>query len=338
MIPGPKSKATTMAGILALFNLIIWAFFLYITGFSPSLLGLGALAYFFGLRHAFDADHIAAIDNVTRKLRQDNQKPVTVGLFFSLGHSTVVLLLSLAIIISTRTVVPHMRFLENIGGMVGTTVSALFLTVIGIINLSIFLNLYRSFKLYRQNGYLANITDSSSLINRSGFLNRYFRFVYAHVNRSWKMYPVGFLFGLGFDTATEIAILGISAVVAKGSVLSVWGALLFPLLFTAGMGLMDGLDGLVMMKIYDWAMIDAARKLFFNMIVTGTSVFVALVVGLIEWLQVASSEIEINNRFFNFLGNLDFEVVGIATVLLMIGSWGGAFLYYKKVLVGQIRR
>ena len=286
-------------------------------------------------RSAFDADHIAAIDNVTRKLRQDNQKPITVGLFFSLGHSTVVLLLSLAIIISTRTVMPHINFLENIGGIAGTTVSALFLTIIGLINFSIFINLYKNFRLYRSEGYLTKVIDSSLLLNRSGFLNRYFRFIYTHINRSWKMYPVGFLFGLGFDTATEIAVLGISAVVAKGSMLSIWGTLIFPLLFTAGMSLMDGLDGLVMIKIYDWAMIDATRKLFFNMVVTGTSVFVALAVGLIEWLQVVSTEIEINNPLFNFLNNLNFEIVGIVTVLLMIGSWISAFLYYKKILVNQ---
>ncbi len=332
-----KKKSSVMIGILVLFNLITWAVFLYITRFSPSLLGLGALAYFFGLRHAFDADHIAAIDNVTRKLRQDNQKPVTVGLFFSLGHSTVVLLMSLAIIISTRTVMPHMKFLESIGGIVGTTVSALFLTVIGLINLSILKNLYKSFKLYKKKEYLPEAMDNSSdeLLNKSGFLNRYFKFIYTHINNSRKMYPVGFLFGLGFDTASEIAILGISAVVAKGSTLSIWGALIFPLLFTAGMSLMDTLDGIVMIKIYDWAMLDAIRKLFFNMIITGASVFVALAIGLIEWLQVISTEIEINSPFFNFLNNLNFEILGILTVLLMIGSWVSAFFYYKKVLVRQ---
>jgi len=139
------------------------------------------------------------------------------------------------------------------------------------------------------------------------------------------MYPLGFLFGLGFDTATEVAILGISAALAKSSELPVWGVLIFPLLFTAGMSLMDGLDGLVMMKIYDWAMIDATRKLFFNVIITGTSVFIALAVGLVEWMQVMSMELNVNTPFFNFLNSLNFEVLGIFIVFIMVISWVSAF-------------
>ncbi len=328
-----KKSASTMINALVLFNIIAWLLFLYITRHVPSLLGMGALAYFFGLRHAFDADHIAAIDNVTRKLRQDNKKPVTVGLFFSLGHSTIVLLLSLFIIMSTRAIIPHMKFLENIGGIVGTTVSALFLTIIGLINLFIFLSLQKTFKLYRSSPSSVNHESNTEIfLNKAGFLNRYFRFIYTHIDKSSKMYPVGLLFGLGFDTATEIAILGISAVVAKGSTLPLWGAMIFPLLFTAGMTLMDGLDGLIMMKIYDWAMIDVTRKLFFNMVVTGTSVFVALTIGFVEWVQVVSTELSINNTYLNALNNINFEVVGIATVILMIGIWSSAFIYYKKAL------
>jgi len=156
--------------------------------------------------------------------------------------------------------------------------------------------------------------------------------MYKRIDASYKMYPVGFLFGLGFDTATEIAILGISAAMAKNAILPLWGVVAFPLLFTAGMSLMDSLDGLVMMKIYDWAMIDALRKLFFNLIITGTSVFVALAIGTIEWIQVLSQEVNLNNSFFNFINNSNFEILGIVTVGIMITAWGYAYFYYKRVL------
>ena len=332
-----KKKTSIMISFLVLFNLITWILFFAITKFDPSLLGLGALAYFFGLRHAFDADHIAAIDNVTRKLRQDNQKPVTVGLFFSLGHSTVVLLVSLAVVLSTRTILPHMQFFKNIGGAFGTVVSASFLTLIGVINFVILIELYKLFKSYRNSENHKELADQTldNLLNKRGFLSRFFRFAYRHINTSYKMYPLGFLFGLGFDTATEIAILGISAALAKSSALPVWGVLIFPLLFAAGMSLMDGLDGLIMMKIYDWAMIDVKRKLFFNVIITGTSVFIALAVGMVEWMQVMSMELNVDTPFFNFLNSLNFEVLGVFIVFIMVISWVSAFFYYKKVLVRQ---
>lgn len=305
-----------------------------VSKFSLPLLSLGSLAYFFGLRHAFDADHIAAIDNVTRKLRQDNQKPVSVGLFFSLGHSTVVLLLSFAIIFAFRNFSTHIHFLESLGGIFGTVISASFLTLIGVINFFILRNLYQLFKLYRRGTDVRHRIDqiSENLLNKRGFLSRFFRVAYKSIDKSYKMYPLGFLFGLGFDTATEVAILGISATVAKNSHLPIWGVLAFPVLFAAGMCLMDSLDGLIMMKIYDWAMMDAVRKVFFNMVITGTSVFVALAIGTIEWLQVLSTETKMNASFFNFLNNLDFSILGLGVVVIMLVSWLSAFVYYRRVL------
>ena len=323
-----------MITFLVVFNVLAWAFLFFVSKFSLALLSLGSLAYFFGLRHAFDADHIAAIDNVTRKLRQDNKKPVSVGLFFSLGHSTVVLLLSLAIIVAFRRFSTHIHFLENIGGILGTVVSASFLTLIGIINFFILKNLYKMFKLYKQGteGQERIEQLSENLLNKRGLLSRFFRFAYRSIDKSFKMYPLGFLFGLGFDTATEVAILGISATVAKDSQLPIWGILAFPLLFAAGMSLMDSLDGLIMMKIYDWAMMDAVRKVFFNMVITGTSVFVALAIGTIEWLQVVSIEAKESLSFFSFLNHLDFSVLGVGVVIIMLISWLSAFVYYRKVL------
>jgi high-affinity nickel-transport protein len=305
-----------------------------VSRFSLPLLSLGSLAYFFGLRHAFDADHIAAIDNVTRKLRQDGKKSVSVGMFFSLGHSTVVLLLSLAIIVAFRKFSSNLHLLENFGGVLGTVISASFLTLIGIINFFILRNLYHLFKLYKRGDEAQHRIEklSDELLKKRGLMSRFFRFAYRSIDRSYKMYPLGFLFGLGFDTATEVAVLGISATVARNSQLPVWGILAFPILFAAGMSLMDSLDGLIMMRIYDWAMMDAVRKVFFNMVITGTSVFVALAIGTIEWLQVLSTEAKMPFSFFHFLNNLDFSVLGVGVVIIMLVSWLSAFVYYRKVL------
>lgn len=330
-------KSKILITFLIVFNVIVWGLLLFVTRFSYSMISLGALAYFFGLRHAFDADHIAAIDNVTRKLRQDNIKHVGVGLFFSLGHSTVVLIMSIVVVLVVRGFSPEIKIIQNIGGVFGTIVSAGFLTVIGIVNLFILKDLYAIFKVYKQQGAIDMNTDetANNLLNKRGFMGRIFGFIYKKIDTSWKMYPLGFLFGLGFDTATEIAILGISAALAKNSQIPLWGVIIFPLLFTAGMSLMDSLDGLVMMKIYDWAMMDALRKIFFNMIITATSVFVALAVGTIEWIQVVSSRIDINSSFFDLINNLNFEVIGVGVVIIMISSWLYAFLYYKKYLSGN---
>ncbi len=318
------------------FNVVAWISLACISKFSFSLLSLGALAYFFGLRHAFDADHIAAIDNVTRKLRQDNKKSVGVGLFFSLGHSTVVILLSLAIVFILKSIPSNMEILKNVGGLIGATVSASFLTLIGIINFFILKSLYKLYKSHKEGKIDNDIMHKTTedLLNKRGLIGRFFSSTYKKIDKSYKMYPVGFLFGLGFDTATEIAILGMSAALANK--LPIWEILIFPLLFTAGMSLMDSIDGLVMMKIYDWAMIDATRKLFFNMVITATSVFMALVVGAIEWLQVISIKAAIDTPFFNFLNNLNFEVLGIVVVIIMVASWLSAFIYYKKVLTIKI--
>ncbi|MCL5674827.1 MAG: HoxN/HupN/NixA family nickel/cobalt transporter [Candidatus Omnitrophica bacterium] len=292
--------------------------------------GLGAVAYFFGIKHAFDADHIAAIDNVTRKLRQDEKKSVGVGLSFSLGHSTVVLLMSAVVIIFLRSSSSHMNFLKGMGGMIGTTVSALFLTLIGILNLIVLKNLYKIAKDYRQGKIEHHSIDE--LLNKRGLMNRFFGLLYKKIDKSWKMYPVGFLFGLGFDTASEIAILGISAAISVKSHLSIWSIMIFPLLFTAGMSMMDSLDGLAMMKVYDWAMSDALRKLFFNIFITGASVFIALFIGAIEWLQVVSIELDLNGHFFVFLKNLNFGKLGIGIIGIMLISWLVAFFYYRKIL------
>ncbi len=324
-----------MWGLLAIvfiFNLFVWSL-PFLMGFSGTFLAIGALAYFFGLRHAFDADHIAAIDNVTRKLRQDGKKSVAVGFFFSMGHSTVVILLSLALVIATKQMQGHMGALKEIGGMIGTIVSASFLTFIGLINFSIFWKVHRVFKNYQKTKEISEDVQKgvdNALQNR-GLMGNFFKFLYKKIDVSWKMYPIGFLFGLGFDTATEIAILGISATMAQNGQ-AVWQIMIFPLLFTAGMSMMDTLDGVAMMKIYDWAMVDVIRKLFFNMTITGLSVFIALIVGMIEWIQVFASRLKLNGTFWVYVENINFGVLGIVIAISMIFVWIFSYFYYRKVL------
>ncbi|GCC11726.1 high-affinity nickel transport protein [archaeon] len=321
---------------LIAFNVAVWLSLigLSIIDADIGLLGIGALAYFFGLRHAFDADHIAAIDNVTRKLRQSGQKPVGVGFFFSMGHSTVVILLSLGLVLLVKATKSQMPFLAHWGGLVGTIVSAGFLTLIGLLNLIIFYKLWKVFKNYRNNGVIDD-EHIENLLNKRGLISRTLRFFYKHIDHSWQMYPVGFLFGLGFDTATEVAVLGISAAMAQSGHLPLWVIMIFPLLFTAGMSLMDTSDGVVMLKAYDWAMVDPIRKVFFNMTITGASVVVALLVGTIEWIEVLSSQLNLSGSFFKFLDALDFAVLGLIVVSFMLAIWFLAYLYYSKVLKGR---
>ncbi len=326
-----KLRTTALFVFVVLFNLVAWGAFFYVVRLNPILSSLGLMAYFFGLKHAFDADHIAAIDNVVRKLRQDDQKPVGVGLFFSLGHSTIVILLSLGLIIAARSIQTHMDFLKNFGNIFGTIVSALFLTIIGILNLFVVKSLWDLSKEYKK-GHIKHEEIDQLLVKR-GLMGRFFGFLYKKIHKSYQMYPVGFLFGLGFDTATEVAVLGISAALAHNSSLPIWSILVFPILFTAGMSLMDSLDGLAMMKVYDWAMNDIVRKLFFNIFVTGASVIVALFVGTIEWIQVVSTELNLTQPFFVFIQNIPFSELGLGIVGVLILSWVGAYIYYKKALV-----
>ncbi|GCC11132.1 high-affinity nickel transport protein [archaeon] len=322
---------------LIAFNVAVWLSLisLSIIDADIGLLGIGALAYFFGLRHAFDADHIAAIDNVTRKLRQSGQKPVAVGFFFSMGHSTIVILLSLGLVLLVKTTkATKSSFFAHWGGLIGTVVSAGFLTLIGLLNLIIFYKLWKVFKNYRNNGVIDD-EHIENLLNKRGLISRTLRFFYKHINHSWQMYPVGFLFGLGFDTATEVAVLGISAAMAQSGHLPIWSIMIFPLLFTAGMSLFDTSDGVVMLKAYDWAMVDPIRKVFFNMTITGASVVVALLVGTIEWIEVLSSQLNLSGSFFKFLDALDFAVLGLIIVSFMLVMWLLAYIYYRKVLKGR---
>jgi high-affinity nickel-transport protein len=271
-------------------------------GVPERVLGTAFLAYSFGLRHAVDADHIAAIDNVTRKLMQEGKRPVSVGFFFSLGHSTIVLGASLIVYLTASAVEQQLDAAKDLGGVVGTSISAFFLIAVALINLVILRGVWRSFQEVRKTG---RYTDQSpDALRGGGILARLFRPLFRLLSRPWHMYPIGFLFGLGFDTATEVALLGISAAAAaKG--LSVGAMTVFPVLFTAGMTLVDTTDGILMVGAYGWAFVKPVRKLYYNLTITFVSVVVALIVGRVEVVGLIKDRLNLSGGVWDFIGSLN---------------------------------
>ena len=314
--------------LLIAFNVIAWA--VALLGFSvqyPALLGTALLAYTFGLRHSVDADHISAIDNVTRKLMQENKRPVAVGFFFSLGHSTIVVALSIAIALAAVYIQSAIPGFKSAGGLIGTSVSALFLYLIAFINILVLWEVFRTFQKVKR-GEEYNDQTLDEFLNQRGLMGRFFRPLLKMVDKSWKMYPVGVLFGLGFDTATEVALLGISAIEA-GRGLPIPFILIFPLLFTAGMCLLDTTDGILMLGAYGWAFVKPVRKLYYNLNITLVSVLVALVVGTIEIISIISGPLNLTGGIWNYLNNLDFGLLGILIIGIFILSWVVSSIIYK---------
>jgi high-affinity nickel-transport protein len=285
---------------------------------NPAFWSLGLLAYTFGLRHAFDVDHIAAIDNTVRKLLQQNRNPLGVGFFFSLGHSTVVFLMVLAIAFSIHWIQNKMPRLQEIGGVIGTTVSGSFLLIIAVINLVVLIHLFQLFRKMRNGSYRNEQLEE--ILDARGFLSRIIAPLFRFISRGWHLYPLGFLFGLGFDTATEVGLLAISAGSAKSAV-SIYGILSLPLLFAASMSLMDTADGMFMTKAYKWAFTTPLRKLYYNVTVTSISVAAALLVGTIELTQVLREKLELQAGFFQWLNRLDFGNLGYALAALFVVAW-----------------
>ncbi|HTD80254.1 MAG TPA: HoxN/HupN/NixA family nickel/cobalt transporter, partial [Chloroflexota bacterium] len=282
------------------------------------------------LRHAFDADHISAIDNTTRKLLQDRKRPVGVGFFFSLGHSSVVFLIALGLGFAVRIVMDGVVAddgnLRNIGGMVGTGVSGLFLVLIGVLNLIILLDIFGVFRRMRRGEY-DRVTLEEHLVT-GGVLTRAFRKLFAVITDSWQMYPIGFLFGLGFDTASEVALLAISAGAASQG-LPFTAIISLPLIFAAGMSLMDTTDGAFMAKAYSWAFSNPIRKLFYNMTMTGLSVFVALFVGVVELSQILIQLLGLEGGVWDVIAGLDLGSLGLIIVASFIVAWITAFVIFK---------
>jgi high-affinity nickel-transport protein len=324
-----RAKVIGMYGILLVFNLAAWIWALLAFHRFPVLLGTAFLAYSFGLRHAVDVDHIAAIDNVTRKLMQEGKRPVAVGFMFSLGHSTIVVLGSVAIAGTAFALQHRIDAFRNIGAVIGTLVSTLFLFGIAIVNLIVLLSIYRAFTRVRHGEpYVED--DFDLLLGNRGFLARLFRPVFRMIRSSWHMYPLGILFGLGFDTATEIGVLGISAAeAAKG--LSLWSILVFPALFAAGMSLIDTTDNILMLGAYGWAFVKPIRKLYYNITITLISVVVAFAVGGIEALGLLAAQFHLKGNVWDLVNKLNnnFGVLGYFIIGLFAMSWIVSVAIYK---------
>ena len=326
---GLRRRLLGIYTLLALVNLVAWVWALTSFWRFPVPLGTAILAYSLGLRHAVDADHIAAIDNVTRKLMLQGDRPLSVGLYFSLGHSTVVVLASVCVALAAVTFKGQLESMQAVGGIIGTLVSAAFLLTIAAVNLTIFLGILRTFRHVRSGGAYVE-EDMDLLLARGGFLARIFRPLFGMITRSWHMYPLGFLFGLGFDTATEIGLIGISAAEASKG-LPIWSILVFPALFTAGMTLVDTTDSVLMVGAYGWAFLKPIRKLYYNMTITGVSIVVALVVGGIETLGLIGSQLNLSGRFWEAIGNLNdnFGTLGYLIIGIFLVSWVISLAAYR---------
>src|SRR2546426_4691932 len=324
-------RLSGLFGSVALLHLLGWGIMLLLVAPRyPVMLGLGGLAYTFGLRHAFDADHISAIDNTTRKLLQEGKQPLGVGFFFSLGHSTVVLLIAVALGIATQFVqtgvVNENAQLKSIGGLIGTGVSGAFLLLIGILNLVILVDIIKLFRRMKAGDYDRQSLEHELVVG--GLLTRLFGRLFRLIGHSWQMYLVGFLFGLGFDTASEISLLAISAGAAAQH-LPLYALISLPLIFAAGMSLMDTADGAFMSRAYAWAFSNPVRKVFYNLTVTALSVFVALFVGLFELSQLLVQQLDLRGGAWDAIAGMDLGVMGFVIVAAFIVTWAGAFLIYR---------
>lgn len=316
-------------GLLIGANVLVWLWALVALHDHAVLLGSAFLAYTFGLRHAVDADHIAAIDNSTRKLMQQGQRPVGVGLYFSLGHSAVVVLMSIAVGLATAEVSSHFEDFKAVGGIIGTSASALFLLLLALFNFIILVSVYRAFRAVKRGEPFAE-NDFDMLLNNRGFLARLFRPLFQMVTKSWHLFPIGFLFGLGFDTATEVALLGIAATQAANGV-AVGTLLVFPALFTAGMSLVDTTDGVLMLGAYGWAFMKPIRKLYYNLTITAVSVVVAVLIAGIETLGLIGEAFKLEGPFWDFVGTLNdnFGVLGYVIIGVFAASWIASVLIYR---------
>jgi nickel/cobalt transporter (NiCoT) family protein len=288
--------------------------------------GLALTAYILGVRHGFDADHIAAIDNTTRKLLNDGKRPLTVGTWFSLGHSTIVCGMIVALVVALNAINRTYDTFASVGAILGTVVSGVFLCVIGLVNLVIVVDVWRLFRGLRDQRFDRKELDAQ--MEKRGFLYRYFGRLFRVVNEPWQIYPVGVLFGLGFDTATEVLLIAIAVYFGSTGAFPLWAVLILPLLFTCGMVLSDTTDGIAMRYAYGWAFTRPIRKVFYNLTLTVISVLVAFAIGGVELLQVLSNELGWSGPFWNSLQGIDFETLGLAIVVLFLASWAVALAVY----------
>ncbi len=324
-----RTRVIAVYLFLLAFNLGAWLWAFIAFHQHPVLLGTAFLAYSFGLRHAVDADHIAAIDNVTRKLMQEGRRPVTVGLMFSLGHSTIVVLGSLGLAVAAVAFERHLERIREVGSILGTLVSIVFLFAIAIANVLVLRSVYRVFaRVRRGEPYVEE--DMDLLLNGRGLMARMLHPIFRSICASWHMYPLGVLFGLGFDTTTEIGLLGISATQASHG-LSLWSVLVFPTLFAAGMSLIDTTDNILMLGAYGWAFVKPVRKLYYNLTITTVSVIVAFVVGGIEALGLLAGHFHLSGAPWHFVAKLNehFGLLGYYVIGFFVVSWLVSIAIYK---------
>lgn len=337
-LTGPEwRRLGAMAAVITALHLIGWGTLIFVVapqhftlGDKALGVGVGLTAYILGMRHAFDADHIAAIDNTTRKLMNDGQRPLGVGFFFSLGHSTVVFALALLLSVGVKTVVGPVQddssALHHYTGLIGTTVSGVFLYLIATLNIVILIGILRVFARMRQGDF-----DEAALedhLNSRGFLNRFLGRFTRSIRKSWQMYPLGVLFGLGFDTATEIALLVLAGTSAAAGL--PWYAILcLPVLFAAGMSLLDTLDGSFMNFAYGWAFSQPVRKVYYNIVITGLSVAVALIIGTIELLGLLADQFGWTGGIWDWIGGIDLNTIGFVIVGLFVITWAAALLIWR---------
>jgi high-affinity nickel-transport protein len=323
-----RSQLIAFAAVIVVLHVVGWGLAWFVVAPAyPFMWGLAGLAYTFGLRHAFDADHIAAIDNTTRKLMDGDVRPFGVGFFFSLGHSTVVFVLTVAIALATRTVTAELPQLRAAGSYLGTAVSGLFLYVIGLVNLVVLIDLFRVFRGLRHGEYDAVALDARLL--QRGWMNRWFGGLFRIVTRPWHMYLVGLLFGLGFDTATEVGLLTTAGVAASRS-LPLSAVLVLPMVFAAGMSLMDSADGIMMCGAYGWAFSNPLRKIFYNLTVTGLSVVVALFIGTIELVSIVTDRLlDVHSGVWGVLQRIDSQTMGFAVAGLFACCWAVSVVVWR---------
>jgi nickel/cobalt transporter (NiCoT) family protein len=340
-----RRSLTAMAGFILLLHVVGFGLLfgvvvpqhLHLGGAHPAFgVGVGVLAYTFGLRHAFDADHIAAVDNTTRKLIADNadrpdaRKPLSVGFWFSLGHSTIVFLLSFLLAVGVKAMAGQVEDdgsgLHNATGVIGASVSGVFLWILGILNLVVLLGILKVFREMRSGVY-----DEAALedhLNKRGFMNRFLNGLTRSVRKPWHIYPVGVLFGLGFDTATEVGLLVLAGGVAAFS-LPFWAVLVLPVLFAAGMCLMDTIDGVFMNAAYGWAFAKPVRKVFYNITITALSVAVALVIGTIELVGVLADRLDISTGPIAAIAGIPLDYAGYVIVGLFVVAWAIALAIWR---------
>jgi len=336
-------RVGAMAASVVLLNVVGWVLLATAVGHHLHVsqtkffgFGTGVLAYTLGVRHAFDADHIAAIDNTTRKLVGEGKRPLGAGFSFSLGHSSVVLLLAVALTFGIKAldlqVSHHGSGLHAATNIIGTSVSGGFLYLIALLNLVVLVSILRLYRDMRGGRYDA--AELERQLDKRGLMNRVLGRCARRVDASWKMYPIGFLFGLGFDTATEVALLVLAGTAVAGG-LPFYAVLSLPILFAAGMCLFDTLDGCFMICAYDWAFTSPVRKVFYNLTITGLSVAVALFIGTIEILGLIGQEAHLSSPFWDFLANFNINTAGFVIVGLFALTWVGAVLYWRLARVEE---